>query len=336
MGEMHAVQPLTATRSYWRAGTSPPVLDMTVGDLLRAAASEVPQANALIDGCGDPAERRAWTYAELLDDSEQLARGLLQHFQPGERVLIVAPNSARWADRWARRLLASCWPQRTRPTRNANWSTCCGGRRHPVSSSRGSTEATIVLAMMRRLVADLPQRAPCAAAGGTGRSVGGRSDDRTAARSAVRGPGPNPVHRGHDGLSRGSAPPPSRHQQHAELRPDAGRNANWRHLDQRDAAVPRGRVRHHRPRHCGAARDARGDADSNPRRCSTVRDVGRQDRRWFPTMLVARRPSGHLGAAISQACTRSSPCGAPVPAEPHPPDQAHVRLSSSTNSSWTD
>ena len=157
MGEMHAVQPPTATRSYWRAGTSPPVLDMTVGDLLRAAASEVPQANALIDGCGDPAERRAWTYAELLDDSEQLARGLLQHFQPGERVLIVAPNSARWVVLQMGAALAGLVLATANPAYQE--------RELEYVLRRSQASGVIVareyrghdlLATMRRLVADLP------------------------------------------------------------------------------------------------------------------------------------------------------------------------------------
>ena len=92
---MEAVHGPTA-QSYWRAGNSPAVLDMTVGDLLRAATADAPQTVALVDGLPDPAERWAWTYAELLTESERVARSLLQYFQPGERLLIVAPNSADW------------------------------------------------------------------------------------------------------------------------------------------------------------------------------------------------------------------------------------------------
>ncbi len=93
---MEAVDGPAASRSYWRAETSPPVLDITVGDLLRLAAADAPRAIALVDGRSDPAQRRAWTYAELLADSERVARSLLEYFQPGERLLIVAPNSAHW------------------------------------------------------------------------------------------------------------------------------------------------------------------------------------------------------------------------------------------------
>ena len=70
--------------------------DITVGDLLREAAGDAPDTVALLDGHPDPDRRRSWTYAELVADSERLAHGLLEHFQPGERLLIVAPNSADW------------------------------------------------------------------------------------------------------------------------------------------------------------------------------------------------------------------------------------------------
>jgi fatty-acyl-CoA synthase len=84
------------TRSYWPSDTSTPVLDITVGDLLRAAASDAPDAVALVDGRPQPAERRTWTYRQLLTESERVARALLKRFAPGERLLIVAPNSAEW------------------------------------------------------------------------------------------------------------------------------------------------------------------------------------------------------------------------------------------------
>ena len=73
-----------------------PVRDITVGDLLRSAALDAPDTVALMDGHPDRDRRRSWTYAELVADSERLAHGLLERFQPGERLLIVAPNSADW------------------------------------------------------------------------------------------------------------------------------------------------------------------------------------------------------------------------------------------------
>jgi len=40
--------------------------------------------------------RRRWTYAELLDDAERLARALLSRYGPGERIAIWAPNIPEW------------------------------------------------------------------------------------------------------------------------------------------------------------------------------------------------------------------------------------------------
>ena len=82
--------------SYWPATKRDDIWDLSVGDLLRRVASEVPDRVALVDGVEDPSGRRSWTYAEFLTESEQLARGLLKRFSPGERIAIWAPNSAEW------------------------------------------------------------------------------------------------------------------------------------------------------------------------------------------------------------------------------------------------
>jgi fatty-acyl-CoA synthase len=82
--------------SYWPLDASEPVVDLTVGGLLRAAAAEAPDRTALVAGVPDPAERRRWTYAELLDESERAARALLAQFSPGERLAVWAPNLPEW------------------------------------------------------------------------------------------------------------------------------------------------------------------------------------------------------------------------------------------------
>ena len=84
------------TSSYWPADTSEPVTDTTVGDLLRQAAQAAPETTALVAGMPDPSQRRRWTYAELLADSEATARALLARFEPGERVAVWAPNIPEW------------------------------------------------------------------------------------------------------------------------------------------------------------------------------------------------------------------------------------------------
>jgi fatty-acyl-CoA synthase len=93
---MMPTAPARLATSYWPAGQSMPLLETTVGDLLRAAAAQVPGRLALIDGCADPAARRTWTYAELLATAEQVARALLARFAPGERIAVWAANCPEW------------------------------------------------------------------------------------------------------------------------------------------------------------------------------------------------------------------------------------------------
>jgi fatty-acyl-CoA synthase len=84
------------TSSYWPADTSEPVLELTVGGLLRRAAADAPDRAALVAGVPDPAERQRWTYAELLEEAERVARALLDRFERGERVAVWAPNIPQW------------------------------------------------------------------------------------------------------------------------------------------------------------------------------------------------------------------------------------------------
>ena len=76
--------------AYLKGPDAPPVLDMTVGDLLRRAVEMRPDGIALVEGI--VGERRRWTYRELLRDAEALARALLTHYSPGDHVAIFAPN----------------------------------------------------------------------------------------------------------------------------------------------------------------------------------------------------------------------------------------------------
>ncbi len=86
----------TPGRSHRPADRSVPLLRQTVGGLLRAVAAEVPDRIALVDGQPDPAARRRWTYAQLLERAETAARALLGRFQPGEHVAVWAPNRPEW------------------------------------------------------------------------------------------------------------------------------------------------------------------------------------------------------------------------------------------------
>lgn len=87
---------LTLTDSYCPAQVDQPLLDLTVGDVLRATAAKTPDAPALIESDTNGDIGRQWTYAQLLADSERLAHALLTRYQPGERVAVWAPNIPEW------------------------------------------------------------------------------------------------------------------------------------------------------------------------------------------------------------------------------------------------
>jgi len=65
------------TESYWPATDDDVVLDLTVGGMLRRAATEYPTRTALVEGTASPDCRR-WTYAELLADVAGWHRALQQ------------------------------------------------------------------------------------------------------------------------------------------------------------------------------------------------------------------------------------------------------------------
>jgi fatty-acyl-CoA synthase len=77
----------------WPADESAPVLDTTIGSVLRQTAVDHPDAWAVVDG--DAAERR-WSYDELLTNAERIAVGLLSRFRPHERVALWGPSSPEW------------------------------------------------------------------------------------------------------------------------------------------------------------------------------------------------------------------------------------------------
>ncbi len=84
------------TTAYWPATHEIELLDITCGDALRAAAAAAPTRVALIDGQADPAQRRRWTYAELLAESEHTARALTARFTRGAHVAVWAGNCPEW------------------------------------------------------------------------------------------------------------------------------------------------------------------------------------------------------------------------------------------------
>jgi fatty-acyl-CoA synthase len=83
--------------SYWPPEASVPVRESTVGMVLREAAERFASATALVEGVPvPPAQRRRWTFEQLLADAERVAGGLLERFEPGERVAVWAPNIPEW------------------------------------------------------------------------------------------------------------------------------------------------------------------------------------------------------------------------------------------------
>ncbi|MBV8986581.1 MAG: AMP-binding protein [Acidimicrobiia bacterium] len=84
----------TLTEAYWPADTSVPLRNLTVGDLLREAAADSPDAVALVAGVPD--DDRRWTFGDVLVEAERAAAALLNRFEPGERVAVWAPNLPEW------------------------------------------------------------------------------------------------------------------------------------------------------------------------------------------------------------------------------------------------
>jgi fatty-acyl-CoA synthase len=87
---------ITSSASYQPADSSRPVLETTVGGVLREAAERAAGTVALVEGTADPGLRRRWSFADLLAASERVARALLGRFAPGERVVVWAANSPEW------------------------------------------------------------------------------------------------------------------------------------------------------------------------------------------------------------------------------------------------
>ena len=81
-------------RAIIQAETTASFADWSVGDLLCDALRQVPDRIALTvpaSASGRPA--RHWTYRQLEAESRSVARSLLQHFQPGDRVATWAAAS---------------------------------------------------------------------------------------------------------------------------------------------------------------------------------------------------------------------------------------------------
>ncbi len=89
-------QPEKFTMSYFPAEAAEPLWDMTVPELMLWNAKDFPDRLALVEGVADPKLRRRWTYKQLVDEAQAMARGLLRHFQPGDKVGMLAPETPEW------------------------------------------------------------------------------------------------------------------------------------------------------------------------------------------------------------------------------------------------
>jgi fatty-acyl-CoA synthase len=98
---MTALDSAPLTQSHAIGQSLPPVRDITIGDLLREAASAAPDRVALIEGVPlaegeDASVRRQWTYAEFLADAERTAKALLARYSPGDHIAVWAHNLPEW------------------------------------------------------------------------------------------------------------------------------------------------------------------------------------------------------------------------------------------------
>ncbi|MCC6708888.1 MAG: AMP-binding protein [Gammaproteobacteria bacterium] len=84
------------TESYWPLADDLPLLETSCGEVLRAAAAAHGERVALVEGQAEPASRRRWTYAALLDEAECCARALLNVFKPGDHIAVWAGNNPEW------------------------------------------------------------------------------------------------------------------------------------------------------------------------------------------------------------------------------------------------
>ncbi|HZU48749.1 MAG TPA: AMP-binding protein [Mycobacterium sp.] len=80
-------------KSYDAGPTDPPILEETIGGNFERIVAVNPDAEALVD----VASNRRWTYAELSNEIDSVAKGLMSFgVGKGDRVGIWAPNCAEW------------------------------------------------------------------------------------------------------------------------------------------------------------------------------------------------------------------------------------------------
>ena len=87
---------MTTQPSYMPADLRQPLVELSIGDLLRTAAAECPDRTFLVDGVADASRRTRMSYAQVLREAERVAVFLGDRFDPRENLAIWAPNSLEW------------------------------------------------------------------------------------------------------------------------------------------------------------------------------------------------------------------------------------------------
>lgn len=87
---------MSALESLYPADESEPLIDLTIGQLLRDAAQSDPDRIMLIDGVGERRTRRRVSYSQVLAVAEKMACFLRSRFSADERLAVWAPNSLEW------------------------------------------------------------------------------------------------------------------------------------------------------------------------------------------------------------------------------------------------
>jgi len=87
---------VTLNLSHFPAQYDAEVCDITVGDLLRETAASHPDAIAMVDIADNGDCGQSWTYGELLEQTERLAKALTSRFEASEKVVVWAPNIPQW------------------------------------------------------------------------------------------------------------------------------------------------------------------------------------------------------------------------------------------------
>lgn len=87
---------VTLSESYFPAHTDQSIWEVSIGDLLREVVARDPSSPALVEINQAGVTARRWTYGALLEDSETLALALSTRFEPGERIVVWAPNLPEW------------------------------------------------------------------------------------------------------------------------------------------------------------------------------------------------------------------------------------------------